>query len=82
MNSITFGSSNHGFQVGMNHGQIRSSEFDFPTARPRTSRNPSFTVPFRRDNDFIVDQKLLDQVSSKLSIPGSRVALAGLGGIG
>ena len=43
--------------------------------------NPSSTVPFRRDSDF-VDRDILAEVDEKCSRPASRAALVGLGGVG
>ncbi|KAH8586899.1 P-loop containing nucleoside triphosphate hydrolase protein, partial [Bisporella sp. PMI_857] len=42
---------------------------------------PSSTVPFRRDKDF-VDRDILVEINQKCSLPASRVALVGLGGVG
>jgi hypothetical protein len=42
---------------------------------------PSSTVPFRRDRDF-VDRDILSEIRQKCSLPASRVALVGLGGVG
>ena len=50
--------------------------------RPKTPSNPSFTVPFRRDPDFVDRGTLLSQIHEKCSAPASRVALIGLGGVG
>ncbi|KAF1941163.1 hypothetical protein EJ02DRAFT_466751 [Clathrospora elynae] len=54
----------------------------FPTARPETPSSPSCTVPFRRDPDFVDRGPLLDQIRKQCSVPASRVALVGLGGVG
>ena len=40
------------------------------------------TVPFRRDADFVHRQSILDQMHEKSTLPASRVALVGLGGVG
>ncbi|KAK5107968.1 hypothetical protein LTR62_000513 [Meristemomyces frigidus] len=50
----------------------------WPDAEPK----PSYNVPFRRDPHFVERPFLTDQVRAKLSIPKSRVELAGLGGVG
>ncbi|KAJ5661492.1 uncharacterized protein N7477_009108 [Penicillium maclennaniae] len=49
---------------------------------PETPPSPLSTVPFRRDPDFVDRGTLLDQIHEKGSIPGSRIALIGLGGVG
>ena len=43
---------------------------------------PLSTVPFPRDQDYIPRVPLIDQINAKLSVPGARVALVGLGGVG
>ena len=43
--------------------------------------NPSSTVPFRRDSDFVY-RDILAEVKEKCSKPASRAALVGLGGVG
>ncbi|KAJ5887900.1 P-loop containing nucleoside triphosphate hydrolase protein [Penicillium taxi] len=50
--------------------------------QPETPPAPVFTVPFRRDLDFVSRGTLLDQLHEKGSVPGSRIALVGLGGVG
>lgn len=42
---------------------------------------PSSTVPFRRDPDF-VDRDILTEIEEKCLQPASRAALVGLGGVG
>jgi hypothetical protein len=44
--------------------------------------NPSSNIPFPRDPDYVARRSLLDQIHEKLSVPGSRAALSGLGGVG
>ncbi|KAF2475957.1 TPR domain protein [Lindgomyces ingoldianus] len=51
-------------------------------ARPETPPNPSCTIPFRRDPDFVNRGTLLDQIRERCSAPASRIALVGLGGVG
>ncbi|PVH73200.1 hypothetical protein DL98DRAFT_431749 [Cadophora sp. DSE1049] len=55
------------------------------TSRPadglETPPNPSIIIPFSRDEEF-VDRATLDQIHQKCAIPGSRIALVGLGGVG
>ncbi|KAJ5716143.1 P-loop containing nucleoside triphosphate hydrolase protein [Penicillium malachiteum] len=77
MNSITFGDNNRGGHVGINNGKIY-----FPAERPETPAAPLSTVPFRRDPDFVNCGTLLGQIDEKGSLPGARVAVVGLGGVG
>jgi hypothetical protein len=44
-------------------------------------RNPSSTVPFRRDPDY-VQRNVFDKLWRRRMEPASRVALVGLGGVG
>ncbi|KAJ5955445.1 hypothetical protein N7501_009724 [Penicillium viridicatum] len=81
MASISFSGKNHGLQVGDNRGSI-SAEIHLPPARPETPPNPLSTVPFARDRDFVSRDILLGRIREKCSIPGSRIALVGLGGVG
>ncbi|KAL2859775.1 P-loop containing nucleoside triphosphate hydrolase protein [Aspergillus lucknowensis] len=81
MASISFPGSNHGLQVGDNSGSIHA-EFHLPPERPETPPSPLSTVPFARDRDFISRDALLRQIRKKSSVPGSRIALVGLGGVG
>lgn len=50
--------------------------------RPETPPSPLSTVPFPRDPDFVSRDKLLHSIREKNSVPGSRIALIGLGGVG
>ena len=43
--------------------------------------NPSSTVPFRRDRNF-VERQILAEIDSRSHQPASRLALVGLGGVG
>ncbi|KAJ5256544.1 hypothetical protein N7478_012648 [Penicillium angulare] len=79
MASISFRGKNNGLQVGGNHGSI---DFHLPPERPETPPNPLSTVPFARDPDFVNRFTLLNQIHEKGSVPGSRIALVGLGGVG
>ncbi|CAI7666504.1 unnamed protein product [Penicillium palitans] len=81
MGSNSFRGNNHGLQVGDNRGSI-NAEFHLPPERPETPPSPLSTVPFTRDPDFVRRDTLLDQIYSKSSVPGSRIALVGLGGVG
>ncbi|KAJ6060195.1 hypothetical protein N7444_002049 [Penicillium canescens] len=67
MTSISFGGENSGIQVGINHGPIYP-----PANQPEPRLKPVSTVPFPHDPDF----------ASRDSIPGSRIVLVGLGGVG
>ena len=53
-----------------------------PLERPETPPEPSSSVPFRRDADFVERGDLLERIGIRLSQPAARVALVGLGGIG
>ena len=44
--------------------------------------SPSSKIPFPRDPDYVDRRSLLDQIHEKLSMPASRAALVGLGGVG
>ncbi|CAG8910138.1 unnamed protein product [Penicillium egyptiacum] len=81
MASISFRGKNDGLQVGDNHGSI-TAEFHLPLVRPETPPSPLSTVPFARNPDFVTRDTLLHQIHEKSSVPGSRIALVGLGGVG
>ncbi|KAL9034209.1 MAG: hypothetical protein Q9214_007147 [Letrouitia sp. 1 TL-2023] len=49
---------------------------------PATLPNPSSSIPFRRDPDFVDRGATLDQIHQKCALPASRTALVGLGGVG
>jgi hypothetical protein len=51
------------------------------TLSPDPRSTPSSTVPFRRDRDF-VHREILSEIQTRCSLPASRVALVGLGGVG
>ncbi|KAF2473130.1 TPR-like protein [Lindgomyces ingoldianus] len=74
----TFGGSNYGFQAGLINGPV-SVAFHLP---PETPANPSSNIPFPRDPDYVDRELLLDRIYKKLSVPASKVALVGLGGVG
>ncbi|KAI9761339.1 MAG: hypothetical protein M1840_001963 [Geoglossum simile] len=78
---VAFGDGNHGFQVGQSYGPI-NAEIHLAPERPETPPNPSANIPFPRDLDFVNRGTLLDQIYEKLSVPASRAALVGLGGVG
>jgi hypothetical protein len=50
--------------------------------RAETRPEPLSAVPFSHNPDFIAREPLLEQIHEKASIPGSRVVLVGLGGVG
>ncbi|QKX61690.1 uncharacterized protein TRUGW13939_08845 [Talaromyces rugulosus] len=75
--AISFGDKNSGFQVGISHGPIY-----VPADRPEPRPEPLWTVPFPYDPNFVGRDGLLDQIHEKSSIPGSRIVLVGLGGVG
>lgn len=94
MASLSFGDGNRGTQVGINNGSIhlppgrihqtpaKLKLTDPRSERPETPPAPQSTVPFRRDPDFVSRDTLLDQIHEKISVPGSRIALVGVGGVG
>ncbi|KAJ5895130.1 P-loop containing nucleoside triphosphate hydrolase protein [Penicillium taxi] len=77
MASIDLDGPNWGLQVGVNNGSIYASP-----GRPETPPHPLSTVPFCHDPDFISRGTILDEIFHKGVIPGSRIALVGLGGVG
>ncbi|KAJ5324219.1 hypothetical protein N7476_002819 [Penicillium atrosanguineum] len=81
MESISFSGNDHGIQTGDTHGSS-NAEFYLPQERPETLSSPLSTVPFNRDPDFVSRDTLLHRIHEKSSVPGSRIALVGLGGIG
>ena len=62
----------------MHNGDIYYSLQSLSEATPP----PLFTVPFPRDRDYIPREQLLNETRHKLSVPGARAALVGLGGMG
>ncbi|CAI7579555.1 unnamed protein product [Penicillium pancosmium] len=77
MTSISFGDRNQGLQVCTSHGPIYYTS-EHPEPRPE----PLYTVPFPHDQDFVNRDEILDEIHEKSSIPGSRIVLVGLGGVG
>ncbi|KAJ5810431.1 uncharacterized protein N7503_002649 [Penicillium pulvis] len=77
MSCVNFGDKNSGYQVGINEGVIN---FSAEQLEPRPE--PLSTVPFPHDPDFVSRIAILDQIREKASVPGSRIALFGLGGVG
>ncbi|KAI3106053.1 hypothetical protein CBS147331_6762 [Penicillium roqueforti] len=51
---------------------------DQPEPRPE----PLWTVPFQHDPDFVSRNELLAQIHKRSSIPGSRIVIFGIGGVG
>ena len=97
MNCTNFGDLNSGYQVGINNGLIQLSAGKFyctadgsdrlTTVFPspeqlETCSEPLSTVPFPENPDIINRDALHDQIHEKASVPGSRIALVGLGGVG
>ncbi|KAJ5633693.1 hypothetical protein N7528_001535 [Penicillium herquei] len=81
MASTAYTGTNHGLQIGKNYGSL-TAEFHLPPERPETPPSPGSTVPFQRDPDFVNRDILLRQIDEKTSVPGCRIALVGLGGVG
>ncbi|MCJ1416129.1 hypothetical protein MMC32_002464 [Xylographa parallela] len=81
--AICFGHQNSGFQAGIINGSVNAEvHHHAPPQRPETPPNPSAIVPFGRDTDFIERGAIPDQIHYKCAVPGSRIALVGLGGVG
>ncbi|KAF4547238.1 Tetratricopeptide repeat-containing protein 4 [Elsinoe fawcettii] len=94
---IKYGNSNSGAQVAYNNGIInynyQTSEFrmshrdegrdtDYPARQDHSlPRKPCFTVPFSQDPHY-VDRPEFQHLKEKLSSPGSRAVLTGIGGVG
>lgn len=53
-----------------------------PANRSETIPRPLSTVPFPRDPDYVHRGQIVNEIRRKLSVPGARVALVGLGGVG
>ncbi|OQD78899.1 hypothetical protein PENANT_c073G06444 [Penicillium antarcticum] len=81
MASTSHSGVNYGAQVGINYGTF-TADFHLPPERPETPPSPLSTVPFTRDPDFVRRNKLLQWIHDKSSVPGLRIALFGLGGVG
>ncbi|OQD69321.1 hypothetical protein PENPOL_c002G04935 [Penicillium polonicum] len=77
MASTSFYGSNFGLQIGVNTGAINMA-----LERPETPTKPLSTVPFAQDQEFVSRDALLRQIREKSLVPGSRIALVGLGGVG
>ncbi|KAJ5242016.1 uncharacterized protein N7469_000343 [Penicillium citrinum] len=81
MAPVSFQGNNQGLQIRDNRGSI-NAEFHLPPERPETPPSPLSTVPFPRDPDFVSRNTLLNRIHEQSSVPGSRIALVGLGGVG
>ncbi|KAK4868697.1 hypothetical protein LT330_006899 [Penicillium expansum] len=79
--STSFGGVNSGIQTSILNGTV-NAQFHLPPVRPETPPTPLSTVPFHRDPEFVDRGTLFDQIHEKGSVPGSRIALVGLGGVG
>ncbi|KAJ5425957.1 Tetratricopeptide-like helical [Penicillium sp. CMV-2018d] len=77
MAQTIFVGPNDGIQIGVNKGPINMAP-----ERPETPTKPLSTVPFVQDQDFVSRDVLLRQIREKSLVPGSRIALVGLGGVG
>jgi hypothetical protein len=97
MDSIKFGDRNSGSQVGINNGVInlgagesitalaiyaRSTDSDLLLEQLEPRPDPLSTVPALHDPDFVSRDDLLNHIHEKSSVPGSRIVLVGLGGVG
>ncbi|KAI2767182.1 hypothetical protein DTO012A8_7599 [Penicillium roqueforti] len=78
MASISFRGKNKGLQIGDNNDSV----LHWPLGRPETPPSPLSTIPFPRDPNFVSRDILLHRIHEKSSLPGSRIALVGLGGVG
>ncbi|GAB7349483.1 hypothetical protein MBLNU459_g0195t1 [Dothideomycetes sp. NU459] len=76
--------NNSGFQLGYNHGSIGNIYIGSNSQLEQTKSGPEpfSTTPFVEDEDFIDRGDVLDQVHTRCSRPGARIALVGLGGVG
>lgn len=64
-------------------GPVSSTNSGFLSPeQPEPRPEPLSTVPYPHDPDFVSRDALLDQIYEKALIPGSRIALVGLGGVG
>ncbi len=52
------------------------------TKQPETPPQPSASIPFSRDPDFVHRGNILDEIDRRSSERAGRVALVGLGGVG
>lgn len=64
---------------GHSHVWLQTADDSF--AEPLQTIRP-IAIPFPRDPDFVDRGTLLDELKEKCSMPASRVALVGVGGVG
>ncbi|KAJ5919053.1 hypothetical protein N7466_009996 [Penicillium verhagenii] len=74
MSITSFDGVNHGIQIRDNPGNITAKFYNYPLRY--------LTVPFARDPHFVHRHTLFDQIQARSSVPGSKIALVGLGGVG
>ncbi|KAJ5675465.1 hypothetical protein N7462_008362 [Penicillium macrosclerotiorum] len=78
MESVTLNSDqNSGCQVGVNNGVM-----NFTSKQPEPRPEPLWIVPFQHDPDFVPREEILKTIHEKSSVPGSRIVLVGIGGVG
>lgn len=70
--------------ANMNQSAIESDDrrADNGTIVRHTLAKAPFSIPFCRDANFVGCGAVFDQIHSRCSVPGSRIALVGLGGAG
>ncbi|KAJ5946197.1 hypothetical protein N7454_003036 [Penicillium verhagenii] len=81
MSITSFDGVNQGIQIRDNSGNITANFYN-SSYRPETPPSPLSTVPFARDPHFVHRHTLFDQIQARNSVPGSKIALIGLGGVG
>ncbi|KAJ5539309.1 hypothetical protein N7513_007641 [Penicillium frequentans] len=88
--AISFGCSNSGFQMGVNHGSV-TNHFHMPLEerkekhpRPRDQPQAHYIIPPLENRHFTGRDFTLDQLKQKLFLQANtaKLALFGLGGIG
>lgn len=68
---------------GTNTWEVAAASADVCSLeRPETPPSPLSNVPFPRDTDFVKRGLLSDEIHERMSAPGGRLALYGLGGVG
>ncbi|KAJ6174546.1 hypothetical protein N7485_005283 [Penicillium canescens] len=82
MASTSHSGVNYGAQVGINYGTF-TADFHLPPGKAaRNSAQPFVNCAIHARPRFCPSETLLDQIYSKNSVAGSRIALIGLGGVG
>ncbi|OAL56170.1 TPR-like protein [Pyrenochaeta sp. DS3sAY3a] len=81
MASIAIRNDNSGFQGRDIYGAVNAT-FNLPPKRQDTPPYPCAYIPFSRDSDFVERGTILNQLTEKCAVGGSRTALVGLGGVG